>query len=112
MSATVKSRIRQLYSFLREANQLRFRPVRSLSEHPRVVRLADMPQHESMHLYRPVQVQEAQEVPDTLMRITRPATTQCPNPPETIASWLLPGSDDPANAADYAESRNEVDETG
>jgi len=29
------------------------RPVRSLSEHPRVVRLADMPQHESMHLYRP-----------------------------------------------------------
>jgi hypothetical protein len=65
-----------------------------------------------MHLYRPVQVQDAQEVPDTLMRITRPTTTQCPTPPEAIASWLLPDWDDPAKTAEYAESRNEIDETG
>jgi AAA domain len=112
VSATVKDRIHQLYSFLREANQLRFRPVRSLSEHPAVVRLADMPHHESMHLYRPDQAQDTQEIPDTLLRITRPAITPCPKPPESIASWLLPGWDDPAKPPAYAETRNEISETG
>ena len=112
MSTTVKDRIRQLYSFLREANQLRFRPVRVLKEHPRVVHLREMPNHESMHLYRPVQVQDAQEIPDTLLRVTRPTITQCPTPSETIASWLLPGWDDPAKPAAYAETRNEVNEQG
>lgn len=107
----LKIGIRQLYSFLREANQLRFRPVRSLSEHPRVVRLADMPHHESMHLYRPVQVQDSHEIPDTLLRITRPNITPCPKPPASIEPWLLPGWDDPAKPARYAETRNEVTES-
>ena len=71
-----------------------------------------MPQHESMHLYRPVQLQDAQEVPDTLIRIKRPVTTQCPTPPDTVTPWLLPGWDDPAKTANYAESRNETDEAG
>ncbi|HEY3742470.1 MAG TPA: hypothetical protein VGL53_21625 [Bryobacteraceae bacterium] len=71
-----------------------------------------MPHHESMHLYRPVQVQDAQEIPDTLIPVTRPTITQCPTPPETLVSWLLPGWDDPAKSATYAETRNEVDESG
>lgn len=112
MASTVKDRIRQLYSFLREANQLRFRPVRLVSEHPKVVRLVEMPHHESMDLYRPVQVQDSQEIPDTLLRITRPTITPCPKPPESIGSWLLPGWDDPAKPARYAETRNEVNESG
>src|SRR5215510_7208742 len=33
----LKERVRQLYQFLREANQLRFRPVRQLIEHFRCV---------------------------------------------------------------------------
>ena len=108
----VKDRIRQLYSFLREANKLRFRPVRLIAEHPRVVHLDDMPRHESMHLYRPVQVQDAQEIPETLLRVTRPAITPCPRPPESIAYWLLPGWDDPMKPAAYVETRNDVDESG
>jgi very-short-patch-repair endonuclease/superfamily I DNA/RNA helicase len=112
VEATIKNRIRQLYSFLREANQLRFRPVRQLTEHPRVVRIADMPHHESMHLYRPIRAQNTQEIPDILLRITRPRITPCPKPPESIVAWLLPGWDDPAKSAVYAETRNEVDESG
>lgn len=112
MSTTIKDRIRQLYTFLREANQLRFRPVRQLSEHPRVVHIADMPHHESMHLYRPIKVQDAQEIPDIFLRVTRPTITPCPKPPEAIAPWLLPGWDDPVKPAAYAETRNEVNESG
>ena len=63
-----------------------------------------------MQLYRPVHVENTEEVPDTLMRITRPETTRCPAPPETIASWLLPEWDDPSKSAFFVESRNETGE--
>jgi len=112
LNDSLKHRIRQLYSFLKEANQLRFPPVRALSDHRKVVRLADMPNHPSMQLYRPVRVDTTQELPDTIIRIKRPATTRCPVPPESIASWLLPEWNDPAESVAYAETRNELDEAG
>jgi len=108
----VKNKIRQLYHFLKEANQLRFRPVRQLADQPKVVRLAEMPSHPSMQIYRPVHVGNTHEVPDTLLRIKRPAITRCPTPPEAIASWLLPNWDDPFKQASYVESQNSVDEQG
>ncbi len=110
MNEVVKNKIRQLYHFLKEANQLRFRPVRVLNDQPKVIRLEDMPNHPSMQRYRPVRVENVQEMPDILLRITRPTTTRCPAPPEIVATWLLPGWDDPTKPAFYAESRNETNE--
>lgn len=110
MNEVVKNKVRQLYHFLKEANQLRFRPVRMLGEQPKVIRLADMPNHPSLQLYRPVLVESVQEMPDILLRIKRPATTRCPVPPETMASWLLLGWDDPTKPAACAESQNETNE--
>lgn len=112
MSNIVKSKVRQLYQFLKEANQLRFRPVRVLSEQPKVVRLADMPNHPSMQLYRPVSAEDAREVPDTLIRIRRPQLTRCPAPPSSLQGWLLPHWDDPARQALYTESRNDTADDG
>jgi len=108
----VKSKIRQLYQFLKEANQLRFRPVRVLSDQPKVVRLADMPNHQSMQIFRPVRIENAQEVPDTLLRVGRPLLTKCPTPPASISTWLLPSWDDPTKAAAVAESQNALDDDG
>jgi len=105
-TGAVKSKVRQLYQFLKEANQLRFRPVRRLGDQPKIVRLADMPNHESVQLTRPIRIENTEEVPDTLLRIRRPRVTRCPEPPELIANWLLPGWDDPTKEADYAESQN------
>ncbi|CAG9931402.1 AAA domain-containing protein [Candidatus Nitrotoga arctica] len=110
MSNVIKSKVRQLYHFLKEANQLRFRPVRVLGEQPKVVRLADMPSHPSMQVFRPVRVENTPEIPDTLLRIKRPTTTRCPAPPQTITSWLLPNWDDPSKAVAYAESLNATDD--
>lgn len=110
MSNVIKSKVRQLYHFLKEANQLRFRPVRVLRKQPKVVRLADMPSHPSMQVFRPVRVENTQEIPDTLLRIKRPTTTRCPAPPQTITSWLLPNWDDPSKAVAYAESLNATDD--
>ena len=112
MSDVVKSKIRQLYQFLKEANQLRFRPVRVLSDQPKVVRLADMPNHQSMQLFRPVRTDNAQEVPDTLLRVGRPLLTKCPTPPTSIVTWLLPSWDDPTKNVAVAESQNASDGEG
>ncbi len=76
MSDVIKNKVRQLYHFLKEANQLRFRPVRNIGEQPKVVRLADVPNHPSIQIFRPVRVENTQEIPDTLLRISRPAITR------------------------------------
>lgn len=112
MSDIVKSKIRQLYQFLKEANQLRFRPVRVLSEQPKVVRLADMPDHPSMQLFRPVRTEDTQEVPDTLIRVRRPHLTKCPAPSASLLGWLLPNWDDPTKQALYTASQNATNDGG
>jgi hypothetical protein len=112
MPDVIKGKIRQLYQFLKEVNQLRFRPVRVLMEQPKVVRLADIPNHPAMQIFRPVRVENSQEVPDTLLRVKRPTLTHCPAPPILIASWLLPNWDDPSKSASVAEAQNVTDVEG
>lgn len=112
MSDVIKSKIRQLYQFLKEANQLRFRPIRVLSEQPKVVRLADMPDHPAMQLFRPIRNENVQELPDTIIRVARPRLTRCPAPPISIVTWLLPAWDDPTKVVSIAESQNVADDHG
>jgi very-short-patch-repair endonuclease/superfamily I DNA/RNA helicase len=112
VSDVIKSKIRQLYQFLKEANQLRFRPVRILADQPKVVRLVDMPNHPAMQLFRPVRTENTQEVPDTLIRVKRPLLTKCPVPPVSVLAWLLPNWDDPGRTASVAESQNATDDEG
>jgi hypothetical protein len=72
-----------------------------------------MPNHPAMQICRPVQMIEATtEVPDILLRVTTPDAYAQPAPPASIAAWLLPGWDDPAQAAVVAESQNLTDEEG
>lgn len=106
MNDETKSKVRQLYRFLKEANQLRFRPVRSIGDQPKTIRLAEMPSHESVQFIRPVRDDSSQESSDVLIRVKRPVLTRCPSPPETVESWLLPGWDDPAKHADVANNQN------
>ena len=74
MTEQIKTKIRQLYTFLKEANQLRYRPVRQLSAHEFVIRLSEMPSHPALQLIRPT-VNEGNEtlVSDTILRISRPS---------------------------------------
>ncbi len=99
-------KVRQLYAFLKEANQIQFRPVRRLSEQPYVIRIADMPNHPSAQLFRPVKVENALELPDVLIRVSRPKLTRCPSPPNSSLDWLLPNWDDPHISPQVANSKN------
>jgi len=109
---TIRSKIRQLYQFLKAANELRFRPVRVLAEQPRVVRLADLPAHPAMQIFRPLQTEGAPEIPDTLLRVGRPLLTRCPTPPASIGAWLLPRWDDPVQPAVVVDNQNLADDDG
>jgi very-short-patch-repair endonuclease/DNA polymerase III delta prime subunit len=106
MSEDIRHKVRQLYLFLKEANQLRFPPVRNLSQHPRVIRLADAPDHPSVQIHRPRPGENGQASDDCLLRIGRPASAPCPPPPFNVSHWLLPDWEDPTKAAYYAETRN------
>jgi len=106
MNDATRTKVRQLYSFLKEVNQLRFRPVRSIGEQPKTIRLAEMPAHESIRFTRPVLDDSPQEISDILIRVRRPNLTRCPKPPATVEPWLLPGWDDPAKPANVADSQN------
>ena len=72
----LRLKVRQLYGFLKEANQIQFRPVRRLNEQQYVIRIADMPKHPSAQLFRPVKVENSLEIPDTLIRVSRPKLTR------------------------------------
>ena len=105
----LRLKVRQLYAFLKEANQIQFRPVRRLNEQQYVIRIADMPKHPSSQLFRPVKVEESLEVPDTLIRVSRPKLTRCPAPPASCLEWILPNWDDPYLAPEVAERKNRVE---
>lgn len=102
----IRNKVRQLYLFLKEANQLRFPPVRHLSQHPRTIRLADAPDHPCVQINRPRASETAQATDDCLLRIGRPVSTPCPPPPFNITHWLLPDWEDPTQAAYCAVNRN------
>lgn len=116
VAGKLHQKVWQLYAFLKEANQVQFRPLRRLSEQQYVIRIADMPKHPSAQLFRPIKIEGSLEVPDTLIRVSRPKLTRCPSPPESCVDWLLPSWDDPALNPAVAENKNiqkvEADEEG
>ena len=104
----LRAKVRQLYAFLKEANQIQFRPVRRLVDQPFTVRLSAMPRHPSAQLFRPVRVAESVEIPDLLMKVSRPKLTRCPSPPQSCLNWMLPNWDDPYAEPEVVESKNEL----
>lgn len=110
MNEHTKKRVRQLYQFLREANQLKFRPVRQLSEQPKVVNLSDIPKHPALQISRPIRGSNGLEIPEKLISIRRPIVTRCPHPSEVLNEWLLPGWDDPFKPGLCTDSINAVNE--
>ncbi len=109
MTDRLRLKVRQLYAFLKEVNQIQFRPVRKLSEQQYVIRLADMPKHPSAQIFRPIKVNETFEIAEVLIRISRPKLTKCPNPPHSCLEWLLPNWDDPLITPQVADSKNQID---
>ncbi len=105
----IKSKVQQLYRFLKKATELRFAPVRTLTSQERVIRFAEMPTHPTLQVKRPIYAAgEAQERQDFELRVIRPTQTPCPVVPQPLVEWLMPGYDDPTKPISVAQSLNVV----
>lgn len=107
-----KTRVRELYQFLREANQLRFPPVRNYEDHPAHLFINSFPEHPCVQVFRPVKGVEDPDIPDTLISVQRPVLTKCPPPPGILLEWLQSGWDNPAKTESYIESINRTNGDG
>lgn len=105
---TVKDRVRNLFSFLLEANRLRFAPTRRLNDQERAISLSQLPEDPSIQLVRPVSPHDGEPAAEFSLVVTRPVLTTCPLPPQLLREWLISGWDDPQQEATKIESVNRV----
>ena len=113
-----KGRLTQVFKYLQALNNHRNPAKRVVKEQPWLLWTEDLPDHPSIHLVEAIDpppapdAESIPEAPDYLLRVSRPALTRTPAPPESIAEWLLKGYEDPDAEVRIQESRNEVDGTG
>jgi very-short-patch-repair endonuclease/DNA polymerase III delta prime subunit len=107
VSEQLRSKVRQLYRFLKKANELRFKPVRTLADQEKFIRFAEIPLHPTLQIQRPIRaIDENQNRQDFVLRVKRPVLTPCPKPPQDLIEWLIPGYEDPNQKVTVAQSRN------
>jgi hypothetical protein len=87
-----RERLLKVFEFLKAYAELRYPPVRDISQQLRVLWLKNLPQHSSVEVFRgDRKTEEESEDADIVIRITRPSLTTCPSPPATIADWVKGG---------------------
>lgn len=114
-----KSRIRQIFEFLKALNDNRNPAVRQIKEQTWFMWLDDLPDHPSIELpICTLQTHDAtsETAPahrdDYRFRVRRPTLTQSPSPPTEIRDWLRDGWNDPDNDVQFLETRNEIGSDG
>jgi hypothetical protein len=109
----VRERLTKLFEFLKAYVDLRFPPVRDIVQQPRFLWLKDIPAHASVELFRDAgkPIDEAEDN-DIVLRLTRPAITQCPSPPVELTDWLNPDWQELSSKAEVRRSRNVVEKDG
>src|SRR5260370_23994951 len=114
-----RSRIKQVFEYLKALNDHRNPTVRQVKDHPWHFWLDHLPDHPDIDL-QAVHPQKARDTdggeelitPLYLFRVRRPKLTPPPAPPAEIHDWLHVGWDDPESDARFHLSRNQVDRQG
>src|SRR6266496_6711232 len=109
----MRERLTKLFEFLKAYTDLRFPPVRDISQQLRSLWVKDLPSHPSVELFQGVvNSEEETEDSDVVLRLTRPITTQCPPPPAALREWLKAGWRDVPGTVEVEPTRNVVDKDG
>ncbi|HSY53438.1 MAG TPA: AAA domain-containing protein, partial [Opitutaceae bacterium] len=87
-----RERLTKVFEFLKAYTELRYPPVQDIAQQTGVFWLKDLPPHSSVELsHHPEEIESAEDPAEIVLRITRPALTECPDPPVEIIDWLMPG---------------------
>lgn len=111
-----RERLTKLFEFLKAYIDLRYPPVRDVSQQPRSLWLKDLPSHPSVELFRDAgktedEVDEFEES-DIVLRLTRPVITQCPPPPPVLSDWLKSGWQEASGKVEAYPTRNIIGKDG
>lgn len=98
---TARERLQRLFEFLREFDRLRHPVVREVSQLDFRLWLDELPEHPS--------IERGWLDPDAdfVLRVTRPALTDCPEPPRVLSEWLEDGWQDPETEVRVLEERRQ-----
>ena len=107
----VRDRVVRLFKFVGALYDQRNPVTRQMADHEWLLRLSDIPDHESIQL---VNVARDEDEPEagaadevTLLRCARPTSTPPPSPPQALAGWLGRDWDDFRAAPQPLESQND-----
>ena len=104
-----RERLTKLFEFLKAYTDLRFPPIRDISQQPFSFWLKDLPSHPSVEMFRDTGKSEDQsEDSDIVLRLTRPVITDCPSPPTALIEWLKPGWHEFPGRVEVQPTRNVV----
>jgi very-short-patch-repair endonuclease len=102
-----RKRLTKLFEYLKAYSDLRYPPVRDIAQQPGVIWLEKLPTHPAVELFRELpKAEDDFEDNDIVLRLQRPATTPCPEPPAILSDWLAPDWKDFASRAEVLSSRN------
>jgi len=96
-----RDRARRLFEFLKRFEERRSPARRSVDDAAWKLVLSDLPKHPSVQLGSEI---EGEDSP--VLSIGQPTLTACPEPPEIVRDWLLPGWKEPDREVDTQRSRN------
>jgi very-short-patch-repair endonuclease len=87
-----RERLLKVFEFLKAYTELRYPPVKDIGQQLGVIWLKNLPHNYAVELLRNFEEEEPEgDQAEIVLRITRPVLTECPEPPEPIADWLMPG---------------------
>ena len=109
----VRARLTKLFKYLKAYSDLRYPSVRDIDQQPGVIWLGKLPENPAVELFcETPRIEEFSEDDDIVLRLQRPTTKPCPEPPSILSEWLAPGWNDHRGQVEALSSRNLVGPEG
>jgi hypothetical protein len=109
----MRERLSKLFEFLQAYTELRYPPVRDITQQPHSLWLKDLPVHPSVELFQDAsRTEDEGEDSDIVLRLTRPVITQCPPAPPVLSEWLKPSWHEVSGKVEVQTTRNVVGKDG
>ncbi|NQZ02622.1 MAG: UvrD-helicase domain-containing protein, partial [Bdellovibrionales bacterium] len=108
MKSDDNSKIKRLFSFLREIHNLKTPPVASIQDYDWLQVISELPKHEALKgaFAQTDSTSELSKQYNVILEIDRPKETPCPEPPEAIRGWLSAGWKNPAKEVSFLDLRD------
>lgn len=103
-----RSKIRQVFSYIRELTKLQTPPVGQSNTYEWSIRFSVLPRYPTIQTSQ-IQDQAEEDFDGVILRVKRPTETPCPAPPASLIGWLQNGWEQIESDAAHIPARNKKD---